>query len=59
MLMMCCTVVSLPPDAVTLVEETEDYVLHCNYAPFEEPLSRTEALRMPDAQQWLEAMTEE
>ena len=59
MLMMCCSVASLEPEAVTLVDETEDYVLQCNYAPFEEPLSRTEALRQPDAQQWLEAMTEE
>ena len=59
MIMLCCSVVPLPPDAVTLVDETEDYVLHCNYAPFEEPLSRTEALRQPDALQWQDAMKDE
>jgi hypothetical protein len=48
----------LPPTA-TYFKEAEDYMLHCNYAAFDEPLSRTEALRQPDAQQWQDAMTEE
>jgi hypothetical protein len=44
-------VYSLPPEAMSF-KEAEDYLLHCNYAAFEEPLSRTEALRQqPDAQQ--------
>jgi hypothetical protein len=57
-LMFCCMIHSLPPEAIS-IDESEDYILHCNYAVFDEPLSRTEALRQPDAQQWRDAMTEE
>jgi hypothetical protein len=40
-------------------ESTADYALHCNLCVFDEPLTRAEAMRQPDAHLWQEAMNEE
>jgi hypothetical protein len=55
-----CAIMSTPPLWTTSshAKDPDDH-MWCNYAAFEEPMSRTEALRQHDGHFWQEAMNEE
>jgi hypothetical protein len=60
-LMSCVMVSNLPSMEAFCSHDniTGDYALQCNFFCFDEPFTRTEALRQPDAHLWQEAMEEE